>query len=64
MTDAHSRQQVKVLSLVIRILLVSGHVRRQDLVRAAKIAAAEVRAQDSPRPETERWRHVEVTPET
>lgn len=45
MADLHASKQVKILSLTLRILLVSGHITQKDLVRAAKIAAAEVRAQ-------------------
>ena len=44
MSDRPASRQVKILSLTLRILLVSGRITQTDLLRAAKIAAAEVRA--------------------
>jgi hypothetical protein len=45
MADLQTSKQVKILSLTLRILLLSGLVTQKDLVRAARIAAAEVRRQ-------------------
>jgi hypothetical protein len=45
MAHMHASKQVKILSLTLRILLVSRRITQKDLVRAAKIAAADVRAQ-------------------
>ncbi len=46
MASLHTGKQVKILSLTLRILLVSGRITQKDLVQAARIAAAEVRRQD------------------
>ena len=53
MPDRRARQQVKILSLTIRILLISGRITQMDLVRAARIAAADVRSERPREPETE-----------
>lgn len=50
MSGWHARQQAKILSLTLRILLVSGQISQQHLARAARIAAAEVRGQRQPWP--------------
>ena len=45
MTDQHARDQVRILSLTLRILLTWRRISQQELVRAARIAAAEVRSE-------------------
>lgn len=64
MADRHTKWQVRILSLTLRILLVSGRISQKELERAAKIAAAEVRAQGPRRPEQELLRDVGTTPKT
>lgn len=46
MAILYASKQVKILSLTLRILLVSGRITQKELARAASIAAAEVRRQD------------------
>lgn len=59
MANLHASKQVKILSLTLRILLVSGRITQKDLVQASRIAAAEVRRQglslptEAAKPDTE-----------
>ena len=53
MPDRRASRQVKILSLTLRILLVSGRITQTDLLRAVKMAAAEVRSERPRQPETE-----------
>ena len=46
----HLSRQVKILSLTLRILLLTGRVSQPELLRAARIAAAEVRAREGGAP--------------
>jgi len=50
MSNQHTLQQVKILSLTLRILLVSGRVTQKDMLRTARIASAEVRIRRPPDP--------------